>query len=204
MPLPVIEFFAISAALSLSVFAQSTPRTSLLALSKQDHTLSIIDPATLKIVATIPVGNDPHEVTASSFGRGSEDFDVTPDGHEAWVANALDGTISIVDLNTRSVMATLAANVPGTNRLKFRPDGKLVFVTPGSVLVIIDPATHKEVKRLSNVHGSGGIQMQPYGARAYVACGRDNYASVIDLKTLEEVGRIPIASPDGLAWALQR
>ena len=139
-----------------------------------------------------------------SVGRGSEGFDVSPDGHEAWVANAGDGTVSVIDLATKTVTATLAANVPGANRLKFTPDGKLVFTTPGTALVILDAATRKEVKRLSSVHGSGGIQMQPDGARAYVACGRDNYVSVIDLKTLEEVGRIPIASPDGLAWAVQR
>jgi YVTN family beta-propeller protein len=54
------------------------------------------------------------------------------------------------------------------------------------------------------VHGSGGIQMQPDGARAYVACGRDNYVAVIDLKTLEMVGKVPVASPDGLAWAVRK
>ena len=65
-------------------------------------------------------------------------------------------------------------------------------------MVILDAATRKEVKRLPAVHGSGGIQMQPDGARAYVACGRDGYVAVIDLKTLEMVGKIPIAGPDGL------
>ncbi len=45
--------------------AQPTPNPALLALSKQDHTLSIVDPATLNVVARIPVGDDPHEVIAS-------------------------------------------------------------------------------------------------------------------------------------------
>ena len=49
--------------------AQSTPRRSLLALSKANHTLAIVDPATLKIIARIPVGEDPHEVVASSDGK---------------------------------------------------------------------------------------------------------------------------------------
>src|SRR5437762_12905075 len=49
--------------------AQSMPRQSLLALSKTDHTLAIVDPATLKVIARIPVGDDPHEVVASSDGR---------------------------------------------------------------------------------------------------------------------------------------
>jgi YVTN family beta-propeller protein len=57
---------------------------------------------------------------------------------------------------------------------------------------------------MTNVHGSGGIQMQPDGKRAYVACGRDGYVAVIDLKTLEMVGQISIPGPDGLAWAVRQ
>ena len=149
-----------------------------------------------------PPGADWNE-TVIPVGRGSEGFDVSPDGKEAWVANAQDGTVSVIDIVTKKVMATLDANARGANRLKFTPNGKLVLLTPGSALVILDAATRKEVKRLANVHGSGGIQMQPDGTRAYVACGRDGYVAVIDLKTLEQVGKIDIASPDGLAWAVQ-
>jgi len=71
--------------------------------------------------------------------------------------------------------------------------------------VILDVATHKEVKRLPIGHGSAGVLVQPDGARAYVSCGPDNYVAVIDLKTLEVVGHIDAGGePDGLAWAVQR
>ncbi len=149
-----------------------------------------------------PPGGDWNE-TVIPVGRGSEGFDISPDGKEAWVANAGDGTISVIDIAAKKVTATLAADARGANRLKFTPDGKLVLVTPGSALVIFDSATQKEVKRLPNVHGSGGIQMQPDGARAFVACGRDGYVAVIDLKTMEMVGKIDVAGPDGLAWAVR-
>jgi YVTN family beta-propeller protein len=151
----------------------------------------------------IPPGGD-WKLTVIPVGRGSEGFDVSPDGKEVWVANAQDGTVSIIDLAAKKVTATLAANVRGANRLKFTTDGKLVLISPGSALVVLDAATHKEVKRLTAVHGSGGIQMQPDGARAYVACGRDNYVAVIDLKTLEMVGKVAVGSPDGLAWAVRQ
>src|SRR5258708_39829312 len=49
--------------------AQPTPKRSLLALSKTNHTLAIVDPATLNIIARIPVGEDPHEVVASADGK---------------------------------------------------------------------------------------------------------------------------------------
>ncbi len=345
--------------LSIAPFAssqgQSTPKQTLLALSKQEHTLSIIDPSTLKIVATVPVGDDPHEVVASTDGRtayvsnygfgrfhrlavidligqkqlpfinlgalkgphgldfvdgkvwftaevakaigsydpaaekidwimgtgqdrthmvyvfpgakrilttnvssatvtildkvdhpagmppgpppgmapggnggpppgmrmgpppgppggdweetvipvghGAEGFDVSPDGREAWIANAQDGTISVIDLAAKKVVDTLHVDVPGANRLKFTPDGRYVLVSPGSALVVLDAATRKVVERLTDIHASGGILMQPDGSRVYVACGRDGYVAAVDLKTWKMVGKVNIAGPDGLAWA---
>ena len=149
-----------------------------------------------------PPGGD-WQLTVIPVGRGSEGFDVSPDGREAWIANAGDGTVSVIDIAQKKVVETLAVNVAGANRLKFTPDGRLVLVSAQSALVVLDAATHKEVKRLANVHGSGGIQMQPDGARAYVACGRDGYVAAIDLKTLEMVGKVDVASPDGLAWVVR-
>jgi YVTN family beta-propeller protein len=333
--------------------AQSTPKQSLLVLSKHDHTLSIVDPATGKVVAHAPVGQDPHEVVASADGKmayvsiygggrfhvlsvidlvaqkaqpdidlgaltgphgltfvggklwftaegakavgrydpgtgkidwilgtgqnrthmlyvtadqkqvyttnvssatvsilqkvtlppmgpppgmgggpkgqfpggpppgprmdwtqtvvpvgpGDEGFDVSPDGRELWTANAQDGTVSIVDLGTRKVTATLPAKVFGANRLKFTLDGKLVFISSlrGEDLVILDARTHAEAKRIKIGHGAAGILMQPDGSRAYVACGPDNYVAVIDRKKLEVTGHIIAGGePDGLAWAIQR
>ena len=42
---------------------------SLLVLSKGDLTLSIVDPSTLKVIAHMPSGPDPHEVVASADGK---------------------------------------------------------------------------------------------------------------------------------------
>src|SRR5271154_4162000 len=255
--------------------AQSTPTGALLALSKKDHTLAIVNPATLEVIAKVPIGNDPHEVIASSDGKtayvsnygfgafntlavvdlvgqkalpavnlgplrgphgldfvggklwftaeaakaigsydpatmkvdwilgtgqnrthmifvsqdlkwivttnvssgtvsiiektagrpgpppggpppgsggpppgpppgppggdwnetvvragnGSEGFDVSPDGREIWVANAADGTVSIINVAGKQVTQTLAVDVGGANRLKFTLDGKLAFVS---------------------------------------------------------------------------
>jgi YVTN family beta-propeller protein len=146
--------------------------------------------------------------TVVPVGRGSEGFDVSPDGKEVWVANALDATVSVIDLPTKKVVATLAANVPSANRLKFTPDGKLVLVSSGANLVVLDVATRQVVKRIlvgHQGHGAGGVLVEPNGARAFVSCGPDNYVAVIDLYTLEVTGHIEAGnSPDGLAWAVRR
>jgi YVTN family beta-propeller protein len=140
-------------------------------------------------------------------GNGSEGFDVSPDGKEIWVANAGDGTVSIIEVASKQVTQTVAADVGGANRLKFTPVGKLALISSlrGSDVTVIDTATRKTVKRIAVGHGAAGILMEPDGARAFVACSPDGYVAVIDLHSMEVVGRIEAGhEPDGLAWATRR
>jgi YVTN family beta-propeller protein len=319
--------------------AQSASQRYLLALSKTDNTLSIVDPVTLKVIARIPVGEDPHEVIASSNGRtayvcnygggsfhelnvidliakkplpnvdtrplfgphdiifvngkawftaegsksvgrydpatgkldwsmgtgqdrthmihvtadgkkiyttnmssgtvsilvdtiiqpgksvptnarpqeewvqtlvpvnkGSEGFDVLPDGSELWTASS-DGTISIIDLVSKKLKKKIDAKVTGANRLKFTPDGRLVFISSlqTGLLTIYDARAHTKIKQLKIGSGAAGILMDPDGSRAFVACSADNYIAVIDLKTLEDIRHFDVGGvPDGMAWAVQQ
>lgn len=144
-------------------------------------------------------------VTNIKVGNGSEGFDVSPDRREIWVANAQDGTISVIDLATKKVVATLQTNTKGANRLKFTPDGKRVLVSSGPDLVVLDTATRSVIKRIPIGHGSGGVLVQPDGKRAFVACSPDNYVAVIDLSKLEVTGHLDVGgNPDGMAWAVRR
>jgi YVTN family beta-propeller protein len=145
--------------------------------------------------------------TVVPVGRGSEGFDVSPDGKEIWVANAQDGTVSVIDAGAKKMVQTLDANVKGANRLKFTPDGAHVFVSTlgGADVIVLDAHTRSVAKRIPVGHGAAGILMQPDGARVFVACTPDDYVAIIDLKSLSVSGRIsPIKHPDGLAWAVGR
>lgn len=149
-----------------------------------------------------PAGGD-WEETVVPVGRGAEGFDVAPGGKELWAANAQDGTISILDLGAKKVTETLDANVKGANRLKFTPDGKLVLVSTlsGPDLSIFDAATRKLKKKIAIGRGAAGIEIQPDGGRAFVACTPDSYVAAVDLKTLEVSGHLDAGkNPDGMAW----
>jgi YVTN family beta-propeller protein len=144
--------------------------------------------------------------TVIPVGKGDEGFDVSPDGRELWTANAYDGTLSVIDLETRKVTATLDAKTFSANRLKFTPDGKLVLISllGNGDLVVYDAASRKEFKRVPIGHGAAGILMDPEGTRAFIACSPDNYVAILDLKTLEITGHIDVGGePDGLAWAIR-
>jgi DNA-binding beta-propeller fold protein YncE len=339
----VTVFLLVLCFLGLECAAQSTPRRSLLALSKSNHTLAIVDPVTLQVISKIPVGPDPHEVIASADGKtayvsntgggrsqeinvidlinqkplpnintrpltgphglifaggklwfsaegsksvgrfdpvsglidwsmgtgqerthmvyvspdmkniyttnvnaatvsiivdtilppgptpmgpmppgakprqdwvqtvipvakGSEGFDVSPDGKELWTAGAEEGAISILNLGSKKVVGTIDAKIMGANRLKFTPDGKYVLVTSLRTgdLYIFDYSSRKEVKKLPIGHGAAGLLMDPDGTRVFAACTPDNYVVVIDLKSFEITGHIDVGGgPDGLAWAIR-
>ena len=340
LPLIFISIFLSTGIFSVTdCNAQSTPKRALLAISKANHTLAIVDPNTLKIISRIPVGEDPHELVASADGktayvciygggslheinlidlvsqkplhnidtrpmfgphditfvngkawftaegskaiarydpttdkldwsmgtgqdrthmlfvspdskriyttnvssgtvsifvdtliqpgkmappgakpheewlqtviptaRGSEGFDVSPDGNELWTASSEDGTISIIDLKAKKLAAKIDAKVFGANRLKFTPNGNQVFITSlqNGELTIYDSGSHVEIKKIKTGSGAAGILMDPVGSRAFIACSADNYIAVIDLKTLQIINHLDVGGvPDGLAWSIQ-
>jgi YVTN family beta-propeller protein len=161
-----------------------------------------------------PPPGGPHqtwEVTNVPAGRGTEGFDVTPDGKEIWAANARDATVTIIDVAAKKATHTISIPVKGANRLKFTPDGALVLISGlgaragDSSLVVLDAATHKVVKQLNLGGGAAGILIAPDGSRAYVAVSGADKIAVVDLKTLEVVGQIDAGKqPDGLAWAVRK
>lgn len=107
-------------------FAQNTSKRVLLATSKTDHTLSIIDPATLKIIAKVPTGPNPHEVV------------VTPDGKTAYVSNPGNSDlheINVIDIQHQKALPNIdTAPFLGPHGMAYL-DGKLWFTAQGSKAV---------------------------------------------------------------------
>jgi YVTN family beta-propeller protein len=141
--------------------------------------------------------------TVIPVGKGPEAIDLSPDGKEVWVGNSGDGTLSIINTGTKKVVATIDVGTKHSNRVKFTLDGKLALISDlgSGDLVVMDASSRKIVKRLKLGKSAEGIQMQPDGARAFVAISGDNKVAVVDLKTLEvtttfETGK----DPDGMAW----
>ena len=145
-------------------------------------------------------------VTNVAVGRGSEGFDLTPDGKELWVANAQDQTISIIDIGSKQVVATIPST-QAANRLKITTDGKYAFVSDmnGNDLLVIDVATRKEYKKIALPASSEGLLMAPGGKIAYTTLNTHDSVAVIDLATMKMTGEVKTGrGPDGLAWAARR
>ena len=122
---------------SICAIAQ-TPKESLLVLSKHDQTLAIVDPVTLKVVAKMPVGADPHEVIA------------TADGKFAYVSNYGGGgagalhTLAVLDLVNQKALASIDLGaLKGPHGLDFA-EGKVWFTAEAAkAFGSVDPASGK-------------------------------------------------------------
>ena len=157
------------------------------------NTISILD----------RVGRIDWNQTLVEVGKGPEGFDVTPDGKELWAAGSRDGSVTIIDLFTKSVKATIRVQTKRSNRLKFTPDGRMVLISDLAAgdLVVLARDTRKELKRLPLGREPAGILVTPDGARAYVAVTGDDNVAIVDLKSLELTGRLTTGTgPDGMAW----
>ena len=116
----------------LACKGQSSSRKSLLALSKANHTLAIVDPVSFRVIARVPVGIDPHEVIASS------------DGKTAYVSIYGGGSLhelNVIDLAAQKPLTTVDTRpLFGPHGLTF-VDGKAWFTAEGSKSVgRFDPA----------------------------------------------------------------
>ena len=138
MPSRILLALSVTAIIALPASAQTAspnnPSTTLLILSKKAHTLAIVDPTTLKVLATVPVGNDPHEVTASA------------DGSTAYVSNYGFGaynTLAVVDLLHQAALPAIDLGaLRGPHGLTF-VDGKVWFTAEQAKAIgRYDPATH--------------------------------------------------------------
>ena len=156
-----------------------------------------------------PPGAQPHATwtqTLVSVSRGSEGFDVSPDGKQLWTVSADDGSIAVIDIASRKVISKIDAKALGANRLQFTPDGKMVLISSLRIgnLFVYDAKSQKELKQIAIGHGAAGILVDTDGSRAFLGCTGDNYLAIVDLKTLEVSGHVDVGKgPDGLAWAIR-
>src|SRR5436190_22740489 len=116
---------------------RSTSTSRLLVLNKDDATFAVIDPATGRVLGTVPVGQGPHELVASSDGKWAfaSNYGTGPaPGH----------TISMIDIGALKELRRI--DVAPLNRphgLAFA-NGRLYFTAEASKAIArYDPAADK-------------------------------------------------------------
>jgi YVTN family beta-propeller protein len=183
-----------------TLWAGDDPRAAgggwLLVANKGDRSLGIIDPATGRQVATVPVGGvTGHEVVAS------------PDGARAFVPiygnsgvgkPGTDGqTLAVIDLETRTILKTLDFGKGlRPHHPVVGPKNGLLYVTTeiDNTVTIIDPKTLAIVGTVpTGKPESHMLAITRDGRRGYTANVGSGTVSVLDLEQKKLLGVVPIS-----------
>jgi YVTN family beta-propeller protein len=154
------------------------PKDGLLYVTTElDSSVTVIDPATLKIVGSIPTGQVQSHMLA-----------ISPDGRRGYSANVGPGTVSVLDLESRQLLATIPV-APTIQRISISTDGRHVFTADQSAhrLAVIDTATNS-VSASIPLPGVGfGTTVTPDGHWLLVTLPATNEVGLIDLGSMKLV-----------------
>lgn len=182
--------------------AQAPSGDLVVVANKQAASVTVLDAATGRAVATLPVGQGPHEVAASPDGRWAV---VTNYG-----AQAPGSSLSVIDLDRLQVVRTIdLGEYRRPHGIAFLPGGMRVAVTSEASqnVVIVDAGAGTVARAIpTGQRGSHMLAVSPDGRRIYTANIPSGTVSVLDveagtlLRTSEPIARVTegiALSPDG-------
>jgi len=160
-----------------------------------DKTISIIDPKSLKIVGSVPTGQEQSHMLTLSH-----------DGSRGYTANVGPGTVSVLDMKARKTLAIIPISTD-TQRISISRDDSMVFTADQTKpqLAVIDTATNK-LKTWVPIPSVGyGTASTLDGRWLLVALRTTHQVAVVDLTTMKMARTIDVAdgpteilmNPDG-------
>jgi len=172
------------------------PKDGLLYVSTElDNSITVIDPATLKILHALPTGQ-----------TESHMFCISSDNKRAYTANVGPGTVSVIDIPAKKIISTIPISKT-TQRISISPDDRWLFTSDQTKpqLAVIDTSKN-EVAKWIEMPGVGyGSAPTPDGKFLVIALPNKNKVAVIDIKAMTvlttlDVPKAPqetLVRPDG-------
>jgi len=172
------------------------PKDKLLYVTTEiDQAVTVIDPATLKIVGKVPTGAPESHMLV-----------IAHDGRHGYTANVGPGSVSVLDLEGRKTITTIPV-ASKIQRIGISVDDRLVFTADQTKpqLAVIDTATNK-LRRWIPLPAVGyGATPTPDGHWLVVPLPGGKQVAVVDLGSMKVVHTIDVpanpqevvVSPDG-------
>lgn len=172
--------------------------------NEEADTVSVLDAASFKTLASVRVGKMPHNVQ------------VSPDGKVVWVTNngepdqaadtsvhkemgkgehnamAKAGAVWAIDTSSQAVIAKVPVGTHPAH-VVVSSDGRLAYVTNGgdNTVSVIDTSAQRVVATIPVGKFPHGIRISPDSKQAYVANLKGGTVSVIDTVSQKEVAQVP-------------
>lgn len=169
-----------------STTAEANATGTLLVLNKSDNTVSLIDLASKKVMATIPTGIGPHEAA------------VSPDGKLAVIANygaqTPGNSLTVIDIPGKKTIRTIELGEyrrpHGLTWLK--GDQIAVTAEANKALLIVDVKEAKVMQAIiTDQNVSHMVVVSQKHGRAFVANIGSASTTVIDLKEMKRIADVP-------------
>jgi YVTN family beta-propeller protein len=159
------------------------PKNGMLYVTTElDNSVTVIDPKTLKITGTIPTGEAESHMLA-----------ITSDGKRGFTSNVGPGTVSVLDLERRSVVKIIPISKIA-QRISLSVDDRWAFVADQTrpQLAVINTASC-QVEKWVALPGVGyGTARSPDGRWLLVAVISQNLVAVVDLETMLVARTVPV------------
>jgi YVTN family beta-propeller protein len=153
--------------------------------------VSVVDTVSDTVSTTITVGNGP---TGSA---------VSPDGTKTYVSNTADGTVSVINNATNTVIGSPITVGSSPNGVAITPDGTKAYVANqnSNNVSVIDTASNSVIATVTVGTTPVGVAITPDGLRAYVTNNTSGTVSVISTATNTTIGSaITVGTaPNGVA-----
>ena len=184
------------AASSPSVMAQQGDRVY--TAEQNSNTVSVIDPATNKLLGSIRLGDDV-PIALSPLYRGEllvHGLGFSPDHKTLNVISIGSNSVTLIDTETNKVKGKIYVG-RSPHEGFFRPNGRELWVTVRgeNYISVIDPIRMKEIRRIVTANGPGMVLFRPDGRFAFVPSSFTPECDVIDTATYRVIARIPQVSP---------
>ncbi|MCZ6621971.1 MAG: YncE family protein [Nitrososphaerales archaeon] len=141
--------------------------------------VGVLDLQTNVKIAVIPVGRNPGAIA------------IRPDGPRAYVINARDNSMSVIDLGTYQEISKISIRSLGGGRIAITPDSSRAYISTARsnriIVVNLNNNQRIAVVRLSGYarYGARSIVISPDGLRVFLRSGQ-----VIDTTTNQVIGVI--------------
>jgi len=146
----------------------------------------VVDPTSEKLVGEIPTG-----------ASESHMFVLSPDGRRAYTANVGPGSVSVLDLKSRSLVTVIPV-AKTVQRISISTDGRHVFTQDQSAprIAVIDTATNKLDHWIDLPATAYSSTLTPDG-RLLLANAPSGKLFVLDLASEKLTGEYPIPAATG-------
>lgn len=183
---------------ALAAVAAVGPGDRVYTADQNSNTVSVIDPATNRLLGQIRLGNSRPDVLSPIY-KGEVNvhgLGFSPDHRTLLAVATASNSVTFIDTATNRVKGiTYIGRSPHEGF--FTPDGKAVWVVVRGedYISVIDPVTFRESGRITTAPGPGMIRFHPDGKRAFVVHSFTPEVDVIDVASHAVLKRIPVVSP---------